>query len=82
MLAMTWWMWALLAVVLAMVSAGFAFLALSAGTAFGTNYHALTPRQRAMARWLARGALLAAGVCALLGLFSSLRAVAPLLERF
>lgn len=76
---MTWWLWALLAAVLAMASASFAFLALSAGTAFGTDYHALTPRQRTMARWLARGSLVSALACGLLGLFALWRAFAPLL---
>jgi hypothetical protein len=77
---MTWWMWALLAAVMAMAGVGFAFLALSAGTAFGTDYHTLTPRQRWMARWLARAALFAALLCGCVGLLSSLRAVAPLLS--
>lgn len=76
---MTWWMWVLVATVLAMASAGFAFLALSAGTAFGTDYYTLTPRQRAMARWLARGSLTSALACGLLGFFALWRAFAPLL---
>ena len=77
--ALTWWLWALVAAILAMASASFAFLALSAGTAFGTDYHALTPRQRTMARWLARGSLASALACGLLGFFALWRAFAPLL---
>lgn len=80
MLVMTWWLWAVLAVMLAMASIGFAFLALSAGTAFGTDYHALTARQRTMARWLVRAALFAAVLCGLAGLLSTLRALSPLLR--
>ena len=78
MFAMTWWLWALLAIVMAMASASFAFLALSAGTAFGTDYHALTSRQRTMARWLVRAALFAAVLCGLAGLLSTLRALSLL----
>jgi len=77
---MTWWMWALLAAFLCMAGGGFAFLALSAGTAFGTDYYTLTPRQRAMARWLTRTALLMAVLCGIAGVFSTLRALAPLLQ--
>ena len=78
MIAMTWWLWALLAAVMAMAAAGFAFVALSAGTAFGTDYHTLTPRQRTMARWLTRASLLAALFCGLLGVLSAWRAFSVL----
>lgn len=79
MFVMTWWLWALLAAAMAMAGGAFAFLALSAGTAFGTDYHVLSPRQRAMARWLTRTALLMAVLCGVVGSFSALRALAPLL---
>lgn len=81
MSAMTWWLWALLAAVLGTASAGFAFLALSAGTAFGTNYHDLTPRQRTMARWLARGSLASSALSGLLGMACLWRGAGLLLAR-
>lgn len=76
---MTWWMWALLALVMATAGAGSAFLGLSAGTAFGTDYYTLTPRQRWMARWLTRTALLMAVLCGIVFTFSALRMLALLL---
>lgn len=65
---MAWWVWLIASVMLAMASAFCAMLSLSAGTAYGTEYHTLSPRQRVMARVLYLGALLAAIVCGLAGL--------------
>ena len=65
---MSWWMWLLAGVLLAMASAFFAMLSLSAGTAYGTDYHTLSAVQRVMARILYLGALVAALVCGLVGL--------------
>jgi hypothetical protein len=65
---MAWWIWFLASLVLAAASAFFAMLSLSAGTAYGTDYHNLTPRQRVMARVLYLGALVLALVCGLAGL--------------
>ena len=65
---MVWWVWLIASVMLAMASAFCAMLSLSAGTAYGTEYHTLSPRQRVMARVLYLGALLAAIVCGLAGL--------------
>ena len=65
---MSWWMWLIGGVLLAMASAFFAMLSLSAGTAYGTDYHTLSAAQRVMARMLYLGALVAALVCGLLGL--------------
>jgi len=55
-------LWALaLGVVVLAVGAGLlAMLGLSAGTAYGRDYHDLTPRQRVMAKLLGLGALLGA----------------------
>ena len=58
------WAIALGAVVLAVGAAMLAMLGLSAGTAYGRDYHDLTPRQRTMARLLSVGALLGAVVFA------------------
>jgi len=65
---MSWWVWLIAAVLLAMASAFCAMLSLSAGTAYGTNYHTLSGTQRVMARMLYLGALLAAIFCGLAGL--------------
>jgi len=45
-------------IVCALAAAMLAMVGLSAGTAYGTDYHDLTPRQRAMAKLLSLGALL------------------------
>ena len=65
---MIWWMWLIAGVLLAMASAFFAMLSLSAGTAYGTDYHTLSKAQRVMARMLYLGALIAALVCGVAGL--------------
>ena len=54
------WATAVGAIVLALGAGMLAMLGLSAGTAYGRDYHDLTPRQRVMAKLLAFGALLGA----------------------
>ena len=64
-----WWLIAIGALACGMGAAAFAFLGLSAGTAYGSNYHVLSHAQRRMARMLYLGSLLAAlalGLAALL----------------
>ena len=70
---MAWWLWIIVAIGLAVASAGFAFLSLSAGTAFGAHYHALSARQRVMARIVYTTALMAAIACALAGIAVAIR---------
>ena len=65
---MAWWMWLIISVSLGMASAFFAMLSLSAGTAYGTDYHTLSPQQRVMARMLYLGSLAAAISFGLAGL--------------
>jgi len=65
---MSWWMWMIAALLLALASGFLAMLSLSAGTAYGTDYHTLSQAQRLMARVLYLGALIAAIVCGLAGL--------------
>lgn len=65
---MSWWVWLIAGLLLAMASAFCAMLSLSAGTAYGTNYHTLSPQQRVMARVLYLGALVAAIFCGLAGM--------------
>ena len=60
------WVWLLGAVFFGGASAFLAMLGLSAGTAYGTDYHVLTPRQRAMAKLLGVGSLLGAVASGLL----------------
>ena len=69
-------MFLLAAAVLGMGSAFCAMLSLSAGTAYATEYHVLSPRQRVMARLLGVGSLavaVASGLAALASLFWGLR---------
>jgi hypothetical protein len=46
----TWWIWLIIAIVLAGSAAFSGMFALASGTAFGTHYHTFTPRQRWMSR--------------------------------
>ena len=66
--APTWWLVGAAVIALALAAALFAFLSLSAGTAYGRHYHSLSRVQRRMARVLYLGALAAAIGCALLAL--------------
>ena len=54
------WLWLALAVVAGGGSVFFAALGVSAGSAYGANYHSLTVRQRWMGATLYRGALVMA----------------------
>jgi len=65
---MPWWAWGIAAIVAGMASAMFAMLGLSAGTAYGTEYHVLSPRQRVMARVLGLGSMVAAVAFGMLAL--------------
>ena len=60
-----WWAYLVAGVLLGMGSAFCAMLSLSAGTAFATEYHVLSKRQRVMAKLLGVGSLAAAGVLGL-----------------
>jgi hypothetical protein len=64
----SWWAWLLVAALLGLASLFCAMLSLSAGTAYGTEYHSLSPVQRVMARALYLGALVLAIACGLAGL--------------
>jgi hypothetical protein len=67
-MAISWWMYLLAGTVLGVGSAFCAMLSLSAGTAYGTEYHVLSARQRVMARMLGVGALAASVLSGLCGL--------------
>lgn len=62
-----WWAWLLVALLAGGASALMAMVSLSASTAYGTEYHSMSPAQRAMARVLYLGALAAAAVCGMAG---------------
>lgn len=66
--ALPWWAFGIGAALSGFGAALLAFLALSAGTAYGTEYHALSETQRRMARLLTWGAIGGALGCALLAL--------------
>ena len=63
-----WWMYVVAGLALGAASAFCAMLGLSAGTAYSTEYHTLSSRQRAMAKMLGLGSLVAAFGCGLAGL--------------
>lgn len=65
---MPWWVWGIGAIAAGMACALFAMLGLSAGTAYGTEYHVLSPRQRVMAKLLGLGSVVAAVALGLLAL--------------
>lgn len=60
------WAWLLATIFFGGACAFLAMLGLSAGTAYGTEYHVLSQRQRAMAKLLGVGSLLGALFCGLL----------------
>jgi len=67
---LSWWMFLIAGVLLGGASAFCAMLSLSAGTAFATDYHTLSPRQRVMAKLLGVSSLAAALTCGLAALAS------------
>ena len=69
-MTLSWWMFLVAGVVLGMASAFCAMLSLSAGTAFATEYHVLSKRQRVMAKLLGVFSLAAAFACGLAALAS------------
>lgn len=71
---MVWWLWLIAGIFLAGMTAFLAFLSLSAGSAYGANYHSLSSRQRVMGRLLYLGSLLGALVCAASGVLAVLLA--------
>ena len=73
---MNGWLWLALAVLCGGGSVFFAALGVSAGTAYGSNYHSLSTRQRWMGATLYRGSLLMAvvsGATAALALLLAVR---------
>ena len=69
-MTVTWWMWLIAGALLAGMAVFLAFLSLSAGSAYGSNYHSLSPRQRVMGRLLYLGSLFASLVCGASGIIA------------
>ena len=69
-MTITWWMWLIAGVLLAGMAVFLAFLSLSAGSAYGANYHSLSPRQRVMGRLLYLGSLIASLICGVGGMIA------------
>src|SRR6185295_10358567 len=69
-MTITWWMWLIAGMLLAGTAAFLAFLSLSAGSAYGSNYHSLSPRQRVMGRLLYLGSLIASLLCGATGVLA------------
>ena len=67
-LIVSWWAWTVGGILLGLASGLFAMVSLSAGTAYGTEFHNMSPAQRIMARVLYLGSLAACVACAVLGL--------------
>jgi hypothetical protein len=57
---MNGWIWLALGVLAAMAAVFFALLGVSAGSAYGANYHSLSARQRWMGATLYRGSVVMA----------------------
>ncbi|KFN42264.1 hypothetical protein [Arenimonas oryziterrae] len=75
---MTWWIWLIVAAVMAMSCAFFVMLSLSSLSAYGANYHSFTPRQRFMGKALYLGSFAAAIASALAGALAVFLMLRPL----
>ncbi len=63
-----WWLWLAGGLVSGLAAGAFAMVSLSASTAYGTEYHNMSPAQRRMARVLYLGSFAAGVLCGLLSL--------------
>ena len=66
-IAAIWWVWLIVAFVMAGSAAFSGMFALASGTAFGTHYHTLTSRQRWMSRFALYSAILTCFFTAVVG---------------
>lgn len=69
------WLWLALGVLAGGGAVFFAALGVSAGSAYGANYHSLTPRQRWMGATLYRGSIVFAIASAAMGALAVLLAI-------
>ena len=79
-LVATWWVWLIVAFVMAGSAAFSGMFALASGTAFGTHYHTLTSRQRWMSRLALYSAILTCFFTTLVGFAAAIYCVVLLLR--
>jgi len=79
-MAAIWWVWLIVAFVMAGSAAFSGMFALASGTAFGTHYHTLTSRQRWMSRFALYSAILTCFFTTVVGFAAAIYCVVLLLR--
>ena len=79
-IAAIWWVWLIVAFVMAGSAAFSGMFALASGTAFGTHYHTLTSRQRWMSRFALYSAILTCFFTTMVGFSAAIYCVVLLLR--
>ena len=79
-IAAIWWVWLIVACVMAGSAAFSGMFALASGTAFGTHYHTLTSRQRWMSRFALYSAILTCFFTTIVGFSAAIYCVVLLLR--
>ena len=79
-IAAIWWVWLIVAFVMAGSAAFSGMFALASGTAFGTHYHTLTSRQRWMGRFALYSAILTCFFTTIVGFAAAIYCVVILLR--
>ena len=79
-MAAIWWVWLIVAFVMAGSAAFSGMFALASGTAFGTHYHTLTSRQRWMSRFALYSAILTCFFTTIVGFAAAVYCVVILLR--
>jgi hypothetical protein len=79
-MAAIWWVWLIVAFVMAGSAAFSGMFALASGTAFGTHYHTLTSRQRWMSRFALYSAILTCFFTTIVGFAAAIYCVVLLLR--
>lgn len=79
-MAAIWWLWLIVAFVMAGSAAFSGMFALASGTAFGTHYHTLTSRQRWMSRFALYSAIVTCFFTTLVAVFAGIYCVVVLLN--
>ncbi len=79
-IAAIWWVWLIVAFVMAGSAAFSGMFALASGTAFGTHYHTLTSRQRWMSRFALYSAILTCFFTTVVGFAAAIYCVILLLR--
>ncbi|MGH8109332.1 MAG: hypothetical protein ACREO1_11550 [Arenimonas sp.] len=79
-IAAIWWVWLIVAFVMAGSAAFSGMFALASGTAFGTHYHTLSSRQRWMSRFALYSAILTCFFTTVVGFAAAIYCVVLLLR--